>query len=60
MAARDFLEAMIDKRTARNSDFPKLLDAARAHRELGNSTAPDFVAADLTHLPPDASTQPER
>ncbi len=34
MAERDFLERMIDKRTARNSEFPRLLDAARRRREL--------------------------
>ncbi len=34
MAERDFLDKMIDKRTARNSEFPRLLDAARRRREL--------------------------
>jgi len=34
MAERDFLEKMIDKRTARNPEFPRLLDAARRRREL--------------------------
>jgi transcriptional regulator with XRE-family HTH domain len=34
MAEPDFLEKMIDKRTARNPEFPKLLDAARRRREL--------------------------
>lgn len=34
MAERDFLDKMIAKRTARNPDFPKLLDAARRRREL--------------------------
>ena len=31
---RDFLEKMIDKRAARNPEFPRLLDAARRRREL--------------------------
>jgi seryl-tRNA synthetase len=31
---RDLLERMIDKRTARNHEFPQLLDAARRRREL--------------------------
>jgi hypothetical protein len=34
MAERDFLDEMIAKRTARNPDFPQLLDAARRRREL--------------------------
>jgi len=34
MAERDFLDKMIDKRTARNPEFPRLLDAARRRREL--------------------------
>ncbi|HWJ50588.1 MAG TPA: helix-turn-helix transcriptional regulator [Solirubrobacteraceae bacterium] len=34
MAKPDFLDNMIDKRTARNPEFPKLLDAARRRREL--------------------------
>jgi predicted transcriptional regulator len=34
MAERDFLDKMIAKRTARNPEFPKLLDAARRRREL--------------------------
>jgi predicted transcriptional regulator len=34
MAERDFLDEMIAKRTARNPEFPRLLDAARRRREL--------------------------
>jgi predicted transcriptional regulator len=34
MTNRDFLDATIAKRTARNPEFPKLLDAARRRREL--------------------------
>ena len=34
MAERDFLDKMIAKRTARNPEFPQLLDAARRRREL--------------------------
>lgn len=34
MAERDFLDKMIAKRTARNSEFPRLLDAARRRRDL--------------------------
>jgi cytochrome c553 len=34
MAERDFLDEMIAKRTERNPEFPKLLDAARRRREL--------------------------
>jgi seryl-tRNA synthetase len=34
MPTQDFLEQMIDKRTARNPEFPRLLDAARRRREL--------------------------
>jgi predicted transcriptional regulator len=34
MAERDFLDEMIAKRTARNPDFPHLLDTARRRREL--------------------------
>jgi hypothetical protein len=59
MAARDFLDVMIDKRTALNPEFPKLLDVVRARRELGDTTVLDFVAEDLTHLSADGSTQPE-
>ncbi len=32
--ARDFLDEMIDERTARNPDFPKRVDAAISRREL--------------------------
>jgi predicted transcriptional regulator len=39
MAERDFLDEMIAKRTARNSEFPRLLDAARRRRELLRSLA---------------------
>ena len=34
MAERDFLDKMIAKRTARNPEFPHMLDAARRRREL--------------------------
>lgn len=34
MAERDFLDKMIAKRTARNSAFPQMVDAARRRREL--------------------------
>lgn len=34
MAERDFLDKMVAKRTARNPDFPHLLDAARRRRDL--------------------------
>jgi hypothetical protein len=60
MAERDFLELMIDKRTVRNPEFPQLLAAVRARHGLGDSTVLDFVAADLTDLSADMSTQPEQ
>lgn len=34
MTERDFLDEMIAKRTKRNPEFPKLMDAARRRREL--------------------------
>ena len=34
MAERDFLDKMIAKRSARNPEFPHLLDAARRRRKL--------------------------
>jgi predicted transcriptional regulator len=34
MPERDFLDKMTDKRTARNPEFPRLLDATRRRREL--------------------------
>jgi predicted transcriptional regulator len=34
MPERDFLDKMIDKRTVRNPEFPRLVDAARRRREL--------------------------
>jgi predicted transcriptional regulator len=34
MAERDFLDEMIAKRTTRNPEFPKLVDAARRRRDL--------------------------
>lgn len=34
MPERDFLDKMIDERTARNPEFPRLVDAARRRREL--------------------------
>jgi len=39
MAERDFLEKMIEKRTVRNPEFPRLLDASRRRRELLRSLA---------------------
>lgn len=39
MAERDFLDKMIDKRTARNPEFPRLLDIARRRRELLHTLA---------------------
>jgi seryl-tRNA synthetase len=39
MAERDFLDEMIAKRTARNPDFPHLLDTARRRRELLHTLA---------------------
>ncbi len=39
MAERDFLEEMIDKRTARTPEFPRLLNAVRRRRELLRSLA---------------------
>ncbi len=34
MRERDFLDKMIDKRTERNPEFPRLVDATRRRREL--------------------------
>jgi predicted transcriptional regulator len=34
MGERDFLDRMIAKRTTRNPEFPRLVDAARRRREL--------------------------
>jgi hypothetical protein len=34
MPERDFLDKTIGKRTARDPEFPRLLDAARRRREL--------------------------
>jgi predicted transcriptional regulator len=34
MPERDFLDKMIDKRTARSPEFPQLMGAARRRREL--------------------------
>jgi len=34
MPERDFLDEMIDKRTARNAEFPRVMAAARRRREL--------------------------
>lgn len=34
MAEQDFLDEMIAKRTARNPEFPEILDAAQRRREL--------------------------
>lgn len=34
MPERDFLDKLMDKRAARNPEFPRLLDAARRRREL--------------------------
>jgi len=34
MPGRDFLDKTIDKRTVRNPEFPRLVDAARRRREL--------------------------
>jgi hypothetical protein len=34
MPERDFLDEMIERRTARNPEFPRLLDAAQRRREL--------------------------
>lgn len=34
MPERDFVDEMIDRRTARNPEFPRLMDAARRRRAL--------------------------
>ena len=34
MAERDFLDEMVDERSARNPEFPKMVDAAARRREL--------------------------
>jgi predicted transcriptional regulator len=39
MAERDFLDKMIAKRTARNPEFPHMLDAARRRRQLLHTLA---------------------
>ena len=39
MAERDFLDKLIAKRTARNPEFPQLVDAARRRRELLHTLA---------------------
>ena len=39
MAERDFLDEIIDQRTERNPEFPRLLDAARRRRELLHALA---------------------
>ncbi len=39
MPERDFLDRMIAKRTERNPDFPKILDAATRRRELLHALA---------------------
>ncbi len=48
MPERDFLDRMIAKRTARNPDFPKLLDAASRRRELLHALAARREAENLT------------
>lgn len=56
MAERDFLDEMIEERTARNREFPKLVDAAARRRELlrtlaerrqGQERSQTAVAADM-------------
>jgi seryl-tRNA synthetase len=39
MAERDFLDKMIAKRTAKNPEFPQLLEAARRRRQLFHTLA---------------------
>jgi len=48
MPERDFLDRMIAKRTERNPDFPKLLDAATRRRELLHALAERREAENLT------------
>lgn len=48
MPERDFLDRMIAKRTERNADFPKLLDAATRRRELLRALAERREAENLT------------
>ncbi len=48
MAERDFLDRMIAKRTARNPEFPKLLDAAQRRRELLRALAEQREQENLT------------
>ena len=48
MAERDFLDRMIAKRTARNPEFPKLLDAAQRRRELLRALAEQRARDNLT------------
>ena len=39
MAEHDFLDEMISKRTARNPEFPELVEAARRRRDLLHTLA---------------------
>lgn len=48
MAERDFLDRVIAKRTARNPEFPKLLDAAKRRRELLRALAERREQENLT------------
>jgi predicted transcriptional regulator len=48
MPERDFLDRMIAKRTERNADFPRLLDAATRRRELLRALAGRREAENLT------------
>jgi predicted transcriptional regulator len=48
MPERDFLDRMIAKRTERNADFPKLLDAATRRRELLRTLGEAREAENLT------------
>lgn len=48
MPERDFLDRMIAKRTERNPEFPKLLDAAARRRELLHALAERREAENLT------------
>ena len=47
MPERDFMQEMIDSRTARNPEFPRLLDAARRRREPLRAPAPERLGGGL-------------
>lgn len=50
MAIRDFLDEVVDERTARNSGFPAMVEAAEWRRKLPGALADKLPPIEITDI----------